>query len=490
MNSFLKKISPESKLSFILINVFLSALILLIILSNLNYLWFGCINANDFSIYQQGIYNISLFNEFNPFSTVRDIRILSDHFDPIIYLPALIIRLFGASPYTLFIFEWLHLPLFTLLIYKLGNFNWKTIDWIKVFTIIVFSKVLLAGFLFPIHPTTWSLIPLTFITYFINKDNSKGVIFTSIVLLLYKELYIFMIIGLSSYYLLKKRIPTFLTLFLIGACAYYAVFIYRIELYETTVNYGNSTLKTFLASPVTVMWNSFTNMDWAYKTIIPCLLLINLKKLRNYLPILLFTAPGILIHVLSGRIVHHHFIPLFMPFLILGLLTTKVHYLIPIAFIATGVGRYTKVTKTVTRYKLSNCIMSSEKRKSIKAIQKITKELDPDLNIISSGSIIPQILTPRNKVIQFDNFTLPKDRYDIIIAEKNYAGDPAPMRQEQLDEIINRCKQVNHKTLYEDKYAILMRGEFSQDCIQIQNYFDLKSGYRSKYINKDSVKKN
>jgi hypothetical protein len=44
----------------------------------------NCHHATDFSIYQEAIYKIAAFGDFNPFLYVRNVNIFNDHFDPII----------------------------------------------------------------------------------------------------------------------------------------------------------------------------------------------------------------------------------------------------------------------------------------------------------------------------------------------------------------------------------------------------------------------
>ena len=173
----------------------------------------------------------------------------------------------------------------------------------------------------------------------------------------------------------------------------------------------------------------------------------------------------------------------------LGLINSKVHYLIVVTFIATGMGRYNKAIRRVFNYKTTSCIMSKEKRNSIVNVRKVIDKIPDTKIILSSGSIIPQILTRTNTVVQIDNFSVPRPQYHIMALTKNRAGDPSPMTQEKLDEIYKRCLPVSSKVLYEDKYAIVMQGPFTQDCIKIGSYFDLKNGYRSRYLKEFKVKK-
>ena len=68
----------------------------LVLFANLQGLSYNCFNAVDFSIYLQTIYEITIGN-FNPYITVRALRFFTDHFDPIIFLPALFCNSCGCT---------------------------------------------------------------------------------------------------------------------------------------------------------------------------------------------------------------------------------------------------------------------------------------------------------------------------------------------------------------------------------------------------------
>ena len=80
---------------------------LLPLLLNIKSITYNCYSVNDFSVYQQAIYDILTLKEWNPYLTVRHINIFNDHFDPILYLAVFFTAIFGQGFQQLLIFEWL-----------------------------------------------------------------------------------------------------------------------------------------------------------------------------------------------------------------------------------------------------------------------------------------------------------------------------------------------------------------------------------------------
>lgn len=442
-------------------------------------------NANDFAIYQEGIYKLSNFEEFNPYASVRDIRILSDHFDPIIYLPALLVKIFGPSPYLLLTFEWFMWIYFSYILYKLGNFDWKSVRWIKILSLIIFSKSILYAVAFPIHPSTWSIIPITFLVYYIDKNNSKGIFFSALSLILFKELFIFMITGLSFYYLMKKNLKLFLSLLLLGSVSYILIFKIRIMIYGQSIDYGHALITNFLASPLTYLWKQFQAMDFPYSMIVPPLLLINKNNYKKFIPLLFFILPGFAIHLLGGRLARHHSIALISCILVMGIFKTNPKAIIILIFLATGTSRYERAVKNLFGIKIKNCTISTEKLVSIKKIQDIIQPLKDDKTVLASGSIITLIVSPTNKVLQLENFTLPRKSYDYLVMEKNGSGNVAPVSPQTIDAIVTRCRPFMSKNLFEDEYFIVMKGPIPQSCVNLKSFTNFEIGFRSQMNEKD-----
>jgi len=476
------KIFPSSNRAFVFYHLLILSFALLLLISNLTNLYYSCINANDFSIYQQAIYKLSLFKDFNPFTSIRDLPIFSDHFDPIIFLPAIIIRLTDANPFILFIFEWSIWILFIVLIYKLGKYQWNSLEWIKALTVIVFSKSLLSGLDFPIHPTTWSMIPLLFLAYHILNKNNVGIFLSALSLLLFKELFVFMIIGLSGYYLLSRNFKLFFSLFITGVIGYWFIFIKRPELFGSNVNYGNSLLSSLLKNPVSTLWSALINFNFPWLTIIPSFLLIKKNRLKDAVPLFFFVLPGFLIHILGARIVHHHSVALTSAFLAFGLLSSPPHMLIVLLFLITGMGRHTRSFKNLFTNNFKTCKHDSSKLNSIEKAKEIIQPLPENKIVLASNGIIPRILSTTNTVFQIDNFTLPRAKYDYLVLEKNNMGDIWPYSYKLIDGVRDRCHKQATKVHLDNEFITIIEGNFTQECVQLNSFVEL-SDFRKNLIN-------
>jgi hypothetical protein len=441
---------------------------------------YGCVNANDYSIYQHGIYKLSLFQEFNPFTSVRDLRILSDHFDPILYIPAVLVKIFGPSKYLLMVFEWFVWIATMGLVYVLGNFHWKQTQWIKTLFLIVWSKNILMGLLYPAHPTVWSIFPLTLLAYSIIKENKIGIVCSILFCFLFKELFIFMTIGLSGYYLLIKRdYKFFATLFLMAVGWYYIAFILRPSIYGSTVNYGNSIMSTFFENPLQFMWMKLKRMNFYPTILLPPFLLMNKDNYKKFLPFIFFMLPGLAIHILAERLLLHHSSAI-MSIILLGglLLKTRIHGMIIIIMILVGMGRYTKTFKMVFTGKVKYCRTDSGKLKSIDKSVKLLKHLGEDKIILSSNAVIPQILGLNNYVLQYEPFTLQRPKYDILVLEKHKYGAAWPLSWANYQDIAKRCRPIADRILQDDEYVTIMEGHFTDDCIQFKKYYVPGRGFR------------
>jgi len=478
----IKKINTQSSFFFVSCHVILLSLMLSLLLSNLASLYYSCINANDFSIYQQAIYKLSNFQSLNPFTSIRDLKIFSDHFDPIIILPAILIKLTHANPFLIFIFEWSLWALFAFLVYRLGDYKWKSFDWIKALTVIVFSKSLLSGLDFPIHPTTWSMIPLLFLSYFIKQKNHQGIFYSALSLLLFKELFVFMIVGLAGYYLLARQFKLFLSLFILGLLSYWFIFIKRPELFGSQINYGNSLLSALLKNPIKTLYESWLNFSFPWIMFIPSLFLIPRNKWFEALPLFFFVLPGILIHILGARIVHHHSIALVTIFLSFGLLHKSPHWLLVFVFFATGIGRHTRSFKNLFTTNFKTCQHKNDKIESIKKAQAIIQPLDEKTIVLSSNGIIPRILSPSNTIFQMDTFTLPRNSYDYLVIEKNNFGDIYPTSQSELDALRLRCLPYASKVWMDNEHLTIMQGPFNQSCVQLKSFIKYDNLFRLNLI--------
>lgn len=174
---------------------------------------FQCVNANDFAIYQQAIFEVAAGNSWNPYLTVRNLHILNDHFDPVFYLAAPLARLMNYSPLSLIIFEWLIFAFSLFLILKLIPQKKENKEFWIISVFLIFSRSLLLGLEAPIHTTTWSMLGALLLPYLLKTKKYNWLYLCLIYLCLCRESYIFMMSALIFYFLVNKNWKHFVASF-------------------------------------------------------------------------------------------------------------------------------------------------------------------------------------------------------------------------------------------------------------------------------------
>ncbi|MCK5073524.1 MAG: DUF2079 domain-containing protein, partial [Bacteriovoracaceae bacterium] len=135
----------------------------------------NCINIYDFGIYEQAIYEIAGGAGWNPYLTVRNIHIFNEHFDPVIFLAAPWALIFKYNPVCLVVFEWLWFAaiiVMIILISRKKNSFYETCFYIMLFCL---SRAIISGLAYPIHPTTWAMLPLFLIILYLYGNGFWGV---------------------------------------------------------------------------------------------------------------------------------------------------------------------------------------------------------------------------------------------------------------------------------------------------------------------------
>ena len=193
----MKTVSTKQLAVRVMCLIFIIMASLLPLLLNIKGITYNCYNAADFSIYQQGIYDILTLKEWNPYLTIRNINLFNDHFDPILYLAVLFTAVFGQGFQQLLIFEWLFLLGFIISIcYIYRSDISKSIPYIFC---TLTTTLLLAPLLYPIHPDTWSCLPLFWLTYVMLKKKISAVPILVFSTCLFKESFAFAFFPLISF---------------------------------------------------------------------------------------------------------------------------------------------------------------------------------------------------------------------------------------------------------------------------------------------------
>lgn len=475
-----------NKFGYISIAVFF-LLLLQIFLFSLDGYFNTCLSQFDISIYQEAIFKIAHSFDLNPFLNMREIKILNDHFDPIIYMAAPFVWVFGYSPLSLLIFQNIWPILSALLIYWYHKGDKAKVG--LCLFILIFSRGLTGGLIFPLHPVTWSVFPLLLLIYFLKAQNDKGIVFTGLALLLFKETYPFAVLGLSFFFFFKKKWRVFIPLFTVSLLWLYFLYFLREpllgEVYPHSKRITNALFSDIFGFIKYRIFEDFNFKDFFnlfLPFLIPMIILFkneikNIKGLKDHfiLPVAFFFVPILGIHVIAnfwfnwngvffstvlGGILFFSGLPEFV------LKRKKLLIIILIPFLITGIKFHEKAFKLLVLKKSKTCSISDTKTKSLKESREIIKKLDNDLNIYATSGYIPWILKPWKRVFPLGGgeWSIPKRRMDVLVFERNHHGFITPHTPEKIESWINMCKKDNN-ILFMDEYVTVLKGPFEQTCV-------------------------
>tara|TARA_R110000868_G_scaffold155691_6_gene382212 strand:- start:85173 stop:86630 length:1458 start_codon:yes stop_codon:yes gene_type:complete len=468
----------SSKKNILLLSLF-AFFMCLPLVSNLFKASLAFINAADFGIYQKAILEIAHGPDWNPYVTITDLKILNDHFDPAIYIAAAFTKIFNVRLYGFIVFEWLwYLAASALIVFTSKSTKQLFIGLL----LFVFSRGLLEAIEFPIHPTTWSVFPAMLFIYFIHTKKYAAAFTTALALATFREIYFFMFAGAAAWFFLQKNWKQ-MALYLALSVTLIAFLLFvRPMLFGGPIAQYSHAAKSqgFIG-----LASAFINFKYPWKVFLPLiiamLLIIRSSKFKflnqTTCFALLFTLPGILIHIVSGRMVHHHAVPFVAPLImalhmdnIASLLKSKkVIWGFIILSIVVASSRHTKMIKYFVDSSSYYRTNVEEKNKSLHELKEVFALLDENSTILSTGGVIPYLQKASLKLYHYSNLTPKNLTPDYIILERNGIGDPFPLSYEQLEKAIN-CLSSNERILaiMSNKHFLIFSGAEIKDCLRLR----------------------
>lgn len=408
----------------------------------------GCIHASDFAIYQQAIFDIAAGISFNPYLSIRDLNIFNDHFDPILILAAPFARVFNYRPESLIIFEFLWfaaLLSFAWLKSKSMPFKYR----VMVLTCILFSKGLLSGLTFPIHPSTWAMLPAFLIAYYLCTENKRGVVLSALLLCFFRESFPFAVIALGvSLFILNKRWRNVgLLIFSFGSLFQIFNYVLRPMLLGEVMNYGGYVLNENMFSML--MNNDYIPLIKILYPFIP-ILLFAVYKLRHkiindpIIHVLAFISPLLAIHIITGKF-HFQYgaqfsAPLlavigFHPRFSISKTDNRFAYITVLLSVLSSMSIYTKSLDALVLSKSNKCEISKENKNNLEDLtlyfQDNITETD---SVLVTGGLAPILMQPDRKIYQAGMFSKKLDHYDYAFISRLKKTDTYPFDYELNDQ--------------------------------------------------------
>lgn len=446
----------------------------------------NCFHATDFSIYQEAIYKIAKFGDFNPYLYVRQVKIFNDHFDPVIILAAFFVKIFGYHASNLILFEFL---------WFLGIFGFiwsrkevKLSEKLFFSTIVLFTKGILSGLNFPIHPTTWSMLPIFLLPFLLHRNKSWEIITISLTLCTFKESFPFSVLMLGIYFSLRKDLKKAVPLLAIAIGFLVFNFYFRKILFGPTMNYGGNLLKPIFLNPLTGIWDIFVRLDYKsffkafYPFFIPIFLILRpylkrdqweeLLKDQALCGTIFLYLPIFAIQLIANNVHHQYGAQLTAP--LLGIILFKRNILFEnkrfatitvLLFIASGMGSITKNFRATFSPKQRFCIIGPEKSELNHQLKATLLKQPKNFDVLATGGVIPMLMEPERKFYQAGYFSEKRKDHALLILERNGSGKTFPLTREFIEEIIPLCESEAEEILIKNKFFFMIKKP-SVQCLE------------------------
>ena len=361
-----------------------------------------------------------------------------------------------------------------ILIYYSGDKK-KAIFWGLM---LLWNRGLLGALTYPIHPTTWAILPLTLLCISLKEKREKLFWISFISLLFFKEIFCLATLILGIAFLIKKVYRKGLIVLCISAFMILFNFKWRAILLDGEgFPHGPSLLTPFLenffeASIELLKRFSFTDyiktLGVSFISIIA--LMIKRPFERSDFFILSLWLPLLFMHTIYGTVgFQYGAILSFPPLLVLWKNTTlltnkKFQISLIVLTLLTGSSIHTRTFRYLLK-KRNHCELSSEKQISIKKVRNIIFNRPIKEKILATGGSIPSILRPKAMISHIKApYTTKFSNYDLLLigTKENYW----PLKKENIAHILDICQRNNtSQIIFSDKYHLLIEGPISEDCL-------------------------
>jgi hypothetical protein len=444
----------------------------------------ACFDAYDLGLYSQAILDIANFESFNPYVPIRGLKILNDHFMPAIYLSLPFVWISSFSPLGLIIFEWFCFLSFIFLVIKEFEFKFNS-ETLFGLSLIIFCKAFITALIFPIHPGVWSVPVLFLLIKAIKENNQRKVIFFSLFLMLFRESFPFVVIGLSFWYLLTKKYRTFAILFLSSSLYLVFVLFGRKYFWGETYGYGKEIVTPLVTDTIRYITFIISNFKYSaflksfYPFLIPLFFIFKydvlpLKRRISHFSfaVAFMTLPLWGIHFVANKVDFQYSAPMFAPLLCLIILSSffkriqnnkKMIIFTLVLFIASSMSFYKRFSRILFSANTHRCDLREGKEKAIKEISKLVDGISKDKKILATRRIVPNIIRPGLGVWTTHYFTKQLKSYDYLFFEKDFV-DRYPTVSENYNHLIMNCKKAN--VVIDNKYVLVLKGNIYPLCFK------------------------
>jgi len=481
-------LGKNSRVLWILEIVVICALAVSILVYHIYGYYYGCHPGFDFLIHQESLNALSTLKSFNPFVFCQNINIFNDHFDPIIFTGILFVKLFQGNIVGHLLFQsfWYWAMLLFVFFTSKGN---RKACMFSLF-MVVLSGGLLAGLTFPLHPMTWSMLPLVMLCYCLRKQNRIGIVLLSCFLCLFKETFPYASLFLGLWILFRKQYKTAIPIIIFAGAYLLFINFFREELIGPMFPYKDvylDPLKENIIDRIIFLFKTLDYKSWfylLYPFVIPLFLLVKKEVWGSkwwehdaIIPALIYLIPFVGIHFLSNIMLKWNqvtFTSIFLGLIVFSsipamLLEKKKLAVLVIVVMILGSSRYyTRIFKLLIFNKGGSCKIVAPARKSLVKAREIVKNIEKGKVIVATSGFIPwsnevgKVILPAG-----GNSEKPID-IDYLILQRNGAGYTLPWDGARVEMTIKFCMGVER--IIEDDFIFLAKGPFSKQCLDYIGY--------------------
>jgi hypothetical protein len=421
----------------------------------------------DLGIYAQAFYGVSQGN-WNPWISVRQLFLFADHFDPVILLVGQWAR--WIEPALLGVAVDLLSTLLGAITAVYFGRKWGIKNGVAIFALLLFSRAQLQAVAFPAHASTWAIPVWVYLVLAWANDNRVGAFWSTQVLCLFREEYLFVwpMEACSEFW--NRRWKTGFVFLVSGALWMTAVFWVRPRLLGSVMNYGGDAFLPLLMEPDQALWRAWVNRAFWNET---------LKIFLPWMPIwmwgyrfvrwstwLWIFIPGILIRFLTSKMGFHYGGPvLALAFAIsLPILKESVPRKVWAASVALGLSSilsfltYVTVPAYLGRYKQmpSDSVRLSELGKATEILGEMRR--DPflkELPLLTQNHLIPRRVHCWNRIDLLGMHPPDRESSGFLLLFEKKTGDCWPIDCDQRDSVINGFSEIwDFETWFDGQYVM------------------------------------
>ena len=433
-----------------------------------------CHHNYDLGIFSQALNDLSLSN-WNPWITGRQVHIFNDHVHPILFTLALPAKIFRPD-YVAVFGELFYITAAFFLLYMAERKKLLPKNSLLLFGgLFLFSRGLVRGATFPIHPTTWSVLPWVMLCLAIHFENRFWTIASFGFLMLFREEYPFVAFTLGPFLFWQDKKKEGIWILAIGIAWALVAFVLRPAIMGGTENYGGGVIGKVLSNPG-MLWkwyfSEFTLSRRILEYFIPLLPLVWFLKKENRAPnwaILSATVSMLALRFLSGKWTFHYAAPLIVPLTLCFLpkpgqaqFPKKVIGLCLVLAVALNIGTMKKSLAFIFAGDSGRCAKIDARIDSINKGRKFLLE-NREGKALVEGNLLAS-LAERGEVYQTGGaYSAREDNsyFKYVFVEKPPYGNPYDITHERIAEWIDKWSQDPAVTVHiNDDHVFLGEGEF------------------------------